>query len=268
MIKVEKDFADIPTILKSENRKEAFSKNIIAKSFDNGTKLYNPDKVKKRLYKIYNLKCAYCEKDIRDEPRHVEHYRPKNIYYWLGYSWDNLLLCCAKCNTSKDIKFETLNQRVTYNNENFDDIHNLSDGYNEIEKPKIINPEKEDVLEYIIFNRDAIMDSTNDRVKYTIDDVCKLNRDSLVEKRIQLLNTFIFAVTDYSFLFDKDNNQDKSQAIKPFISLIKRFIEDCKKESEFYSLRYYILNHIEIFFDDLQIQKIVKSLFVKIRTIT
>ena len=49
MIKIEKDFQDIPAILKSQNRKDAFGKNIKAKSFVSGKTLYKTDGVKSRI---------------------------------------------------------------------------------------------------------------------------------------------------------------------------------------------------------------------------
>ncbi|MEA2099101.1 MAG: hypothetical protein U9P72_03130, partial [Campylobacterota bacterium] len=90
MIKVEKDFNDIPKILNSKNRKDAFIQSLKDKAFNHGKILYKPQELKNRLYKIYNLKCVYCEDTLLNVPKHIEHYRPKDIYYWLAYSWDNL----------------------------------------------------------------------------------------------------------------------------------------------------------------------------------
>lgn len=104
MIKVEKDFANIPKILSSQNRKDAFNKNVKDKAFNNGKTLYKPNKVKARLHKIYNLKCVYCEDSLLNSPKH--------IYYWLAYSWDNLLLCYTSCNRSKGVNFKTINQKI------------------------------------------------------------------------------------------------------------------------------------------------------------
>ncbi len=125
MIKVNKDFFDIPEILKSKNRKEAFLKNIKDGSFSHGKTLYKNDTIKKKLRNIYSDKCAYCEKDISDDPQAIEHYRPKDKYYWLAYSWDNLLLSCTRCNSKKFNNFKVKNSNAIYNNESFEDIHNL-----------------------------------------------------------------------------------------------------------------------------------------------
>ena len=78
--------------------------------------IYTADEVKAALEACHHGKCCYCETVI-PKPyaySHVEHWRPKSSfrqgrnedsiwpgYYWLAYSWDNLLLSCAFCNSSK-----------------------------------------------------------------------------------------------------------------------------------------------------------------------
>jgi hypothetical protein len=44
-------------------------------------------------------KCAYCEANT-DVVAHgdVEHYRPKSVYWWLAYTYDNYLYVCQICN--------------------------------------------------------------------------------------------------------------------------------------------------------------------------
>lgn len=46
-------------------------------------------------------KCAYCEAST-DVVAHgdVEHFRPKSIYWWLAFSFDNYLFSCQICNQS------------------------------------------------------------------------------------------------------------------------------------------------------------------------
>jgi len=66
--------------------------------------------VKTALEKLFNDKCAYCEKSLLDTDWDVEHYRPKGEvakrmdhpgYYWLGYKWENLYPSCTNCNRMK-----------------------------------------------------------------------------------------------------------------------------------------------------------------------
>ncbi len=77
-------------------------------------KIYGHDTVKSVLRTAQFGKCCFCEKDQKEEDGAVEHFRPKMGfkdqrkdkltkpgYYWLGYTWSNLLFCCKKCNGAK-----------------------------------------------------------------------------------------------------------------------------------------------------------------------
>lgn len=44
-------------------------------------------------------KCAYCEANTEVVAHgDVEHYRPKSVYWWLAYTYDNYLYACQICN--------------------------------------------------------------------------------------------------------------------------------------------------------------------------
>lgn len=46
-----------------------------------------------------NGKCAYCEANTEVVAHgDVEHYRPKSVYWWLVYTYDNYLYACQICN--------------------------------------------------------------------------------------------------------------------------------------------------------------------------
>lgn len=256
MIKVEKDFENIPTILKSKNREEAFKQNKEAKKFIDTKNLYKPKSIQKKLFEIYHGKCAYCEDTLLNAPKHIEHYRPKDTYYWLAYSWDNLLLCCTSCNSTKGVSFKTQNQKVIYNSEKFEDIHNLRDTYDKIENPFIINPEKDDILTHIFFNNKAEIFSDDKRVKYTIDEACKLNRDELVQKRIKIFNSFRQNIEEHYEIFKSKKD------ITRFLPDINNFIKACDTTNDFYAFRYFIINNIEYFFEGklrVIIARVIKS---------
>lgn len=56
-------------------------------------------KAKAQLKKESNGKCAYCEANAQVVAHgDVEHYRPKSIYWWLAYTYDNYLYACQICN--------------------------------------------------------------------------------------------------------------------------------------------------------------------------
>ncbi|NHQ94289.1 hypothetical protein [Janthinobacterium lividum] len=75
---------------------------------------YKHDSVKTALREMFGRFCAYCESDYAcATPADIEHFRPKGAYlvqgkkkaklhkpgyWWLGASWDNLLLSCPGCN--------------------------------------------------------------------------------------------------------------------------------------------------------------------------
>jgi uncharacterized protein (TIGR02646 family) len=71
------------------------------------------DLVKEILWKAQRKKCCYCERKIECKFYDVEHYRPKAGanhgrgepigagYWWLAFTWENLLFSCKNCNEGK-----------------------------------------------------------------------------------------------------------------------------------------------------------------------
>jgi len=60
------------------------------------------------LFNAFQGKCALCEsKMVHVSPAHIEHYRPKGDkrFVHLMFRWDNWLLSCSVCNTSKGDRF-------------------------------------------------------------------------------------------------------------------------------------------------------------------
>lgn len=61
---------------------------------------YGEDGVKEALFQGQHRKCAYCEKpEEQSKYRPAEHYRPKSVYWWLAWTWENLLFACTDCNS-------------------------------------------------------------------------------------------------------------------------------------------------------------------------
>lgn len=257
MIKIEKDFIDIPKILRSENREDAFNLNISSASYSDSKNLYKVGSVQKQLNKLYHLKCGYCEKFLLDTPKHIEHYRPKKTYYWLAYSWDNLLLSCGECNSAKGDRFETTHEKVNYSNEPFEKIHTFGTDYDSLEEPLVINPEKEDILEELRFNNQGVISSNHTRVNHTIN-ACNLDRNSLAKRREAILIDFVEEMEGHYFYFKEKKD------ISRFIPTVKQFVHNCKIESEFYAFRNYILKHLEEFFEDATLCKVVKMIVQKV----
>jgi len=54
--------------------------------------------VKRDLADMQLRKCCYCERRTVPDHNDVEHYRPFSRYWWLAWTWANLLFACAPCN--------------------------------------------------------------------------------------------------------------------------------------------------------------------------
>ncbi|MEO7398138.1 MAG: hypothetical protein ABIW84_06200 [Ilumatobacteraceae bacterium] len=54
--------------------------------------------------------CAYCLDVVGRPGEDVEHYRPKNLYWFLAYSPENYLSSCRRCNSSRKINRFPLEQ--------------------------------------------------------------------------------------------------------------------------------------------------------------
>lgn len=188
-----------------------------------------------KLKLIYNNKCAFCETYC--EQLHVEHYRPKSKYYWLAYSWDNLLLACPTCNTNKNNKFEVFNRPVCYfddTDQNRQNINSLSSQYDIDENPKLINPEVKDALGNADFNRNGQISSSDPYMSYTIE-VCKLDRTSLNDRRRKLLDDFKNHISAELLMGNKVNVECE----------IRRFIRDANNlNNEFLAFRKYAVSHL------------------------
>lgn len=190
MIKVNKNLSAVPDSLNSEltNRRRSElvdNGQYIDSRIYNG--LYRQSDIKDELENICHNKCVYCEKDVGDSFYHIEHYRPKSVYYWLAFSWDNLMICCDKCNIYKSDNFETDGEMIAFVMSHLENIHNLTGIYNETERPKLVNPETEDVEDRLVFTEKGVVDSSDERVKYTIA-TCRLDRISANERRKKIFD--------------------------------------------------------------------------------
>ena len=194
MIFVTKDLSKIPTDL--VKKKKDFKTTI--KNTEYKGQSYKV--VKNELINIYHDKCAYCETDLKNNLRAVEHYRPKNSsdwnkcnasfgYYWLALSWSNLLLSCTYCNSNKNSCFDIQSKRATYNHEIFEQAHHLAKQYNQQEKPLLLHPEIDNPELLIHFDKQGVPYSKDKRMKKTIE-ICKLGRKDLIDLRMSILNEF------------------------------------------------------------------------------
>ena len=227
MISVKKDLSDVPTSLQvgefetlapsaqtTFNRRQEilaagkYPDSCESRKYD---ARYKSEDVKSKLRGIYHGKCAYCETSV--EQLDVEHFRPKRGgYYWLAYSWDNLLLSCSICNVAKGNSFPTINAPVTFdkNRDKMDSFHRLSSVYDLLEKPVLINPETSgiDILLSAKFDKQGRMFSENMRMDKTIK-LCKLDRESLRERRKEIWDDLKREIQTIALLSQNDSRQFK-----------------------------------------------------------
>ena len=103
-------------------RKEAFEKELLlndrrikrGEKENHGFRSYRWKPAKEQLLAETGNKCAYCEAPTTVVAfGDVEHYRPKSIYWWLAYCYDNYLVSCQICNQRfKKDDFPIQNQRM------------------------------------------------------------------------------------------------------------------------------------------------------------
>ena len=255
MRKIEKNFTPIKIV--SEKVEQEFLINLSEKKHLEENKRYKI--IHDELIEIYHNKCAYCEKNLSDTDSPVEHYRPKNkanvnwskcennySYYWLAYSWSNLILSCKQCNGNKGNCFNIKGKRAEYSGENLKKLQYFN--YDKDEMPLLINPEQltESELEkqfYFEINGEIV--GITDEMKYTII-ICDLNRHTLKnEKRLNLLNTYLKRYQRAIFI-------KKENAEKEITRIIDELEIETNEKAEFTAWRKFI---IQFFHNELSKNK-------------
>ena len=197
---------------------------------------YKQEDIKTSLSVIYKNKCAFCEQRV--EQAHIEHYRPKSTYFWLAYSWDNLLLACPDCNQAKSNHFLIENEIVALYPSDLADIHVLASKYNQLEQPKLIHPELEEVSSFIVFDEHGHISSDNERVNYTIN-TCKIDRTELNDMRKKILDDLIRDIEAEIFFAEGENLKSRISV------LLRKFQRDSQViENEFLTFRRYVIAHL------------------------
>lgn len=259
MIKIDKDLTAIPTSLKpptadyfpppsrpitqsrtTHQRRQELIDHGAYINKPNYSSRYKCDDIKKALKKLYNRKCAFCE--VSSDDLHVEHFRPKKIYYWLAYSWDNLLLACPSCNGNKGSRFDIAGIRGDFlfdpaNTYRF--IHTSCADLDRAEQPLLVNPEVEDLTSELIFDQNGGVRSDHPRVAHTINQ-CKLSSDDLKYQRKKLLDDFTKDVRAVLL----DNEHDSAQQKAGIGAFLKQFIRRMNSSEEsFLAFRKYAVNN-------------------------
>ncbi len=151
--------------------------------------LYNAPTVKTQLIADQHEKCCYCEaKLLHVGYGDVEHYRPKNGfrqsaqsplekpgYYWLAYTWSNLLFSCKRCNAGHKRSYFPLANPAGRTRSHHDQPRLAQ------EQPLLLNPANDNPASHIQFRRAVAVGKTL-RGQTTIA-LCGLNRKQNLERR-------------------------------------------------------------------------------------
>ncbi len=179
---------------------------------------------------VYKEKCGYCEQ--HQELMNKDHYRPIALYKWLDNSWDNLVLCCPTCNSKKSDKFPILKSRVVYSKSFTKRVHSCGRIYGRIEKPLLLNPERESTPEdHFSHTIKGEMIGITRQGEETIK-ICDLNRDKLIEKRKTIYDLLKASIGEYKLATDSAKIQ---QIVEGFVETIKNL------DYEFIAFRLHIL---------------------------
>lgn len=161
-------------------------------SFDVG--VYGHEDVRQILKSAQRWKCCFCESKIEDVSYgEVEHFRPKAAwrqskdaklkrpgYYWLAYTWDNLLWSCKMCNGSYKKNLFPLEDPA---------VRNCVGRTVANETPLLIDPSACNPRDHIRFKLDKAVGITGVG-RVTIDSL-GLNREKLVESRRERLQYLV-----------------------------------------------------------------------------
>lgn len=230
-----------PDILVNKGKVEQLA---LCDAYDQGTRkfdfksgIYGHEVVKNALIAMQHDKCCFCESKITHiSYGDVEHYRPKGGYkqddseplqplgyYWLAYTWDNLLLSCTLCNQQYKKNLFPLLDSDKRARSHHDDIS--------LEQPLLINPSVVNPQEHIGF-REEIPYAINGNVYgQTTISVLGLDREELNEVRRTKLN-------DIAHLFNVlilANNQPNNPQLQELAEQTKLYLKQAVLPTAEYS---------------------------------
>ncbi len=165
------------------------------KRFEIDSSIYGHPSVKEALLEAQHGKCCFCESKVEHIAfGHVEHFWPKRGvrqakgkpletpgYFWLAYSWENLLVACEQCNTRFKGNLFPLRHPSRRAKSVSDDLT--------LEEPMFLDPASEDPQAHIGFREEyPFAVGGSDRGELTWKAL-GLAREALVERRREHLTT-------------------------------------------------------------------------------
>jgi uncharacterized protein (TIGR02646 family) len=115
------------------------------------------------LSKRSHGKCWYCETNELRSDNPIDHFRPKGKvaecpahpgYWWLAFDWKNYRFACTYCN-SRRIEVETAGGKQDHFPVFTPPDWNKSEGDNNRERPKLLDPTDEDDYKLLTFNKNG-----------------------------------------------------------------------------------------------------------------
>ncbi len=189
------------------------------------------------LVKVFNYRCGYCDRRIEvTDLAEVEQFRPKSVYWWLAYEWENQLLSCEVCSKRfKGVLFpvEQAQPQGSLTNKSSAEL-------NELEKPLLLNPFTDDPEEHFAYAVDDDMKrvgmvARTKRGEVTIETV-GLNRMELMNERYEIASLFIVMLTAC-----KDTNIGRLETQK----LVSRITEMTYDAAPFAGMTRWLLDDFE-----------------------
>lgn len=144
-------------------------------------------------------KCAYCESKVRHIAHgDIEHIIPKSKVPEKAYAWDNLTLACAVCNGNKGDYYS-------------DDPANSQDS--------LIDPYVDNPSDHFLYMREIVTPRPDSMRGLATEDVLKLTRTELLERRRERMDFIDGLVRAY---------HQADQAYKPLLlrDLTQRHLRD------------------------------------------
>jgi len=215
------------------------------------------------LEKLYNFKCAVCERSIGIDLE-VDHYRPRKPrtcsdpndkhsgYGWLTYEWSNLMPLCSNCNRYKSNHFPIFNviARIT----NFShpvayDFHKLQT----TEEPYLINPEFEEFPEkHFLYQPNGTVSGRTDSGRVTIE-IYKLNSRSKLRDRRKILDSILRDISEAFNSYMTFKNRDVLKL--NLYSVFEKTLLNANHDSPLSLFNLYIFKY----FDKFIIEKLPES---------
>ena len=139
---------------------------------------YRHVQIKEALLRETSGKCAYCESKLRHITYgDIEHVTPKSKVPAKAFEWSNLTLACDVCNTNKG--------------DYYSDDPLLS-------QDSLVDPYRDDPKEHFLFMREVVTPRPGSMRGYSTEEVLKLSRGDLLERRRERMTFIDGLVTAYS----------------------------------------------------------------------